>query len=378
MSISPIQSFFSQTQSGDSRWWTWIIGFWFALVIWFFGQIIIGSGMQISAMMLDPVLLEKATAMAENAPAFNPKTAVLYALLTLSSLVPIILWSIRSSFKRPFTKQAAIGVSALIILATSIGFVKANMATPAGAEEFATALIKSSPINYALILVSFPVLAAGIWLVQKFVHQRTFLSVLTAASKFRWGRMGFAMLVMWTIMGIGAYIGHITGVSQAEIVFDPSRFWIYLPVTLLFIPLQSATEEIALRGYLNQGFGHYIKNPWIVFIITSALFASLHLGNPEVAESTKDTSLIIAMSGYFLFGIFACVLTYIDGGLESAIGMHAANNIFAASLVGYDNSALPTPTVFKVPLNSELDTLVVLVSLTLICLIMYKTRKPLF
>ena len=107
------------------------------------------------------------------------------------------------------------------------------------------------------------------------------------------------------------------------------------------------------------------------------MFASLHLGNPEVAESTKDTSLIIAMSGYFLFGIFACILTYIDGGLESAIGMHAANNIFAASVVGYDNSALPTPTLFKVPLNSELDTLVVLISLSLICLIMYKTRKPL-
>lgn len=378
MTLSPIQSFFSQTQSGDSRWWTWVIGFWFAIVIWFYGQIILGGLMPIFAMISDPEILDKALAMSDGPTEFNPKTAAFYGLVAISPLLPIILWCVRGSIKSSFAKQITIGLSALVIIVSTVVFVKSNMNTPDGAEEFVSALIMSHPVNYALILASFPVLMGGIWLVQKFVHKRTFLSVLTATQKFRWGRMGFAMLVMWAILAGGAYIGHLTGASQAEIVFDPSRFWMYLPVTLLFIPLQSATEEIALRGYLNQGIGHYISNPWIVFIITSALFASLHLGNPEVAESTKDTSLIIAMSGYFLFGIFACVLTYIDGGLESAIGMHAANNIFAASLVGYDNSALPTPTVFKVPLNSELDTIVVLVSLTVICFIMYKTRKPIF
>ncbi len=377
MTSSPIQSFLSQTQSGDSRWWTWVIGFWFALVIWFYGQVILGGSMQVFAMLSDPEIMEKAMAMTSDAPAPNAKTASLYALLAISPLLPIILWCVRGSFKSALSKQITTGLSALIIAATTVIFIKSNMNTPDGAEEFVSALIMSHPVNYALILVSFPILAGGIWLTQKFVHRRTFLSVITSAKKFRWGRMGFAMLVMWAVMAIASYIGHITGVSQAEFVFDPSRFWMYLPVTLLLIPMQSATEEIALRGYLNQGIGHYISNPWIVFIITSALFASLHLGNPEVAESTKDTSLIIAMSGYFLFGIFACILTYIDGGLESAIGMHAANNIFAASVVGYDNSALPTPTLFKVPLNSELDTLVVLISLSLICLIMYKTRKPL-
>ncbi|MCF6274329.1 MAG: CPBP family intramembrane metalloprotease, partial [Robiginitomaculum sp.] len=154
-------------------------------------------------------------------------------------------------------------------------------------------------------------------------------------------------------------------------------FWKYLPVTLLFIPLQSATEEIALRGYLNQGLGKYIKNPWIVFVVTSAAFASLHLGNPEVAETVKEHSIWVALSGYFLFGMFACVLTYIDGGLETAIGMHAANNMFAAAVVGYDNSALPTPTIFKVGLNTQLDSIMLVVSLSLVCLIMYATRRPL-
>ncbi len=188
--------------------------------------------------------------------------------------------------------------------------------------------------------------------------------------------MFFAMIVVWAIAAILSFIGHISGISKMEFVFDASRFWMYLPITLLFIPLQSATEEIALRGYLNQGLGKYIRNPWIVFFITSAAFASLHLGNPEVAEGTKDTPLLIVMSGYFFFGFFACILTYIDGGLEAAIGMHAANNIFAASIVGYESSALPTPTIFRVGLNTQLDSITTLIALSLVCLIMYVTRKP--
>ncbi|MBL4870529.1 MAG: CPBP family intramembrane metalloprotease [Robiginitomaculum sp.] len=375
LSQTPIQSFLSQTQTGNSKWWSWIIGFWFALVIWFYGQIVLGVGMQVMAMITDPEILQKA--MAEQASTdFDPNTAMKYALIGLTPIIPVIFWFLRHSFKSNLSKQIASVLSALVICITSIAFVKANLNAPAGSEDIISNLITSHPINYALILLTFPVLLFGLWLSQKFIHSRSFLSLLTAAPKFRWGRMAFAMLVMWAILAIASLIGHVSGASHAEFVFNPSRFWIYLPVTLLLIPLQSATEEIALRGYLNQGIGHYIKNPWIVFVITSAAFASLHLGNPEIAETTKDTSLIIAMSGYFLFGLFACVLTYIDGGLESAIGMHAANNIFAASLVGYDNSALPTPTVFKVPLNSELDSIIVFFSLSLICLIMYKTRKP--
>ena len=377
MSQKPIQAYFSQTLSGQSQWWRWVIGLWFALVVWFYGQIVLGTAMQIFAMVNDPDMMATAIETTQTATEFNASAALLYALMAIAPIIPIILWALRGNFQNSISKQIAIWLSALIILATSVTFIKANLNAPDGAEDFVTQLIMSHPVNYALILLSFPILAGGLWLTQKFVHRRTFLSLLTAATKFRWGRLGFAMLVMWAALGAGSFILHTTGASHAEFVFNPSRFWMYLPVTLLCIPLQSATEEIALRGYLNQGLGHYIKNPWIVFIITSAAFASLHLGNPEVLESTKDTSLIIAISGYFLFGIFACILTYIDGGLESAIGMHAANNIFAASMVGYDNSALPTPTIFKVPLNTQLDTIIVIISLSLICFIMYKTRKPL-
>jgi len=237
--------------------------------------------------------------------------------------------------------------------------------------------MSKSALVYLSVLLMFPPMAIGLWLGVKYVQKRTILSLHTAHFKFRWGRMFFAILVVWAIATAVTYGSHATGLSPVKLVFDPAKFWMYLPVTLLFIPLQSATEEIALRGYLNQGLAQYIKNPWVVFVLTSAGFAALHLGNPEVAETVKRHSIFVALSGYFFFGLFACVLTYIDGGLETAIGMHTANNIFAAAIVGYDNSALPVPTVFKVGLNTGLDSLLLVISLSLVCLIMYLTRRPL-
>ena len=70
---------------------------------------------------------------------------------------------------------------------------------------------------------------------------------------------------------------------------------------------------------------------------------ALHLGNPE-ATSSADKGLymhILTVSSYFLFGYLLCVLVYFEGGLETAIGVHVANNLFAAA-VSYTHLTLPT------------------------------------
>lgn len=283
--------------------------------------------------------------------------------------------------RRQFFGKSRVFVQATSAICALISFFALVYVIRTGSGGDSAALLNGwmakSPVIYALMLMMFPPMAIGLFLGVKFVQKRPVLSLLTANRTFRWKRLLFAALLVWIIGGLTTWVGQITGASPVKFVFDPSRFWAYLPVTLLLIPLQSATEEITLRGFANQGLGQFIKNPWIVFIITSAAFASLHLGNPEVAETVKEHSLFTAMAGYFMFGMFASLMTYIDGGLEAAIGMHAANNVFAASVVGYDSSALPVPTIFNIGLNTGLDNLTVLISLSLVCLILYQTRKPL-
>jgi len=377
-SLSPIQAFFNQENGSDTRWWTWLAVFWFAAMLWFYGQLIFGIPLAVIGMIVDPSSFEAMMeAQATGASAQGSGYLLGLGTIIAGSLAAFLIYVLRNKSsddagKRNIQIAAIFGVLSFSAL---IYFLKSGSSSEDAA--MLNGWIAKSALVYMFMLMMFPPLALGLWLGVKHVQKRTILSLHTAHFKFRWGRMVFAMLVVWAIAAMSSYGAHVMGFSEAKFVFDPARFWKYLPVTLLFIPLQSATEEIALRGYLNQGLGKYIKNPWIVFVITSAAFASLHLSNPEVAETVKEHSIWIALSGYFFFGLFACVLTYIDGGLEAAIGMHAANNMFAAAIVGYDNSALPVPTIFKVGLNTQLDSIMVVISLALVCLIMYVTRKPL-
>ena len=374
--VSPYQSFLNQTLEGDSRAWTWLVGIWFAMTIWFYGQIILSIPLTVAAMASEPGgMAAFQNSMPDSGFTANQQKALVAALA--APVFAFLCWLLRKDKAGNNRKPMLISAAAFAII-SFIGLIYSaiSSADPAQGEMLNTWLARS-PWVYLSMLLMFPPFAIALWIYQKNIHKRSILSLHTAASRFRWKRLFFSMLVFWIVAGLLSYIGHVTGSSEAKFVFDPSKFWAFLPITLLFIPLQSATEEIALRGYLNQGLGHYIKSPIVVFVITSAAFASLHLGNPEVAEGTAQSSKLMAMSGYFIFGMFACLLTYIDGGLETAIGVHAANNIFAASIVGYENSALPTPTVFRVGLNTEVDTFTTIIALSIVCAVMYVTRRAL-
>lgn len=374
---SRIRAYFDEGLKGDSSWWTWLSGFWFAVMFWFFASAIISIPMVIFMATSDPDGLQDFVGSMSTESLETGPLATLLGLLTFTlPILAVILFMVRKGMQ-PGARRIAMGVATACALISTVGLIHQMVSTPAEANEMLAAFIPKSPGVYATMLLTFPPLVFGLWLVLKFIHGRGLKTLMTAHHKFRWGRVAFSMLVFWAVVGSITFIAHTTGMSRVEGVFDPSRFYTYAAISLLLIPLQSASEEIVLRGYLNQGLGKYIKNPWVVFFITSAMFASLHLGNPEAVEGAANGKLLLTMSGYFMFGMFACVLTYIDGGLESAIGVHAANNLFASVMLGYDNSALPTPTVFKAPLNPDTDLIVTIGALGVVCLILWIFRKPL-
>ena len=100
------------------------------------------------------------------------------------------------------------------------------------------------------------------------------------------------------------------------------------------------------------------------------------LSNPEALKGAEDGILLLTMSSYFFFGFIACLMVWMDDGLESAIGFHAANNTFAAIFVNYEGSVLPTPSLFMATPNTVIDVPISLTAMALIALILYKTRKP--
>jgi len=211
----------------------------------------------------------------------------------------------------------------------------ATGASPQGPVGFDPLLV------FLVTMISFVPLFLTTLFVVRVIHQRPAHTLITAAPKIRWGRMAAAFgvwLGLSTLMSVveeGLYPG------RYQLTFQPAAFLAFLGPALVLLAIQTASEELFLRGYLMQGLGLIFKRGWAVALITSAIFAGLHWGNPEVSV---DAGLLMAY--YFSFGLFAALITLRDGGLELALGIHAANNIFAALLANYSGSAIPSPSIF--------------------------------
>ncbi len=372
-------AYFSQTRFGDSRWWTWIVGFWMAVILWVVLGGILGAPIPGIVDGINPEAVEAYDQATGNhfANIDSIQVGLLSLLFMIVTVTGAIAWLI--FYLNKGTLRMVFGVLSFLLIAASI--VLMVLVYPAFNSPDMTnafmAMMGETPIAYALMLLSFPAFLVGLFLVQKFIHKRTITSLHTGAAKINWQRIAFAVLITWAVLSIFSVLMHFTGISPLRATFDPQRFFIYALVTLIFIPLQSGTEEIIFRGYLNQGLGHFISNKWIVFIITSALFAAMHLSNPEAVSGAEEGTIthLLVMSQYFIFGFVLSVIVYFEGGLEAAIGVHAGNNMFAAMFINYEGSVLPTPSLFIAVPNPASGALVMIAVFVLIAAILYRTRK---
>jgi hypothetical protein len=76
--------------------------------------------------------------------------------------------------------------------------------------------------------------------------------------------------------------------------------------------------------------------------MTSLIFGSLHVFNPEVLKMGY-----VIMIYYIGTGLFLGVLTLMDEGMELSLGFHAANNLIGALLITSDWSVFQTHSIFK-------------------------------
>ena len=375
---SAISHYFQQALHGKNTLFSWCFGFWFIMFCWVVGQLLLGIPLVLAAIETLPNGLQElmedsqADAQADMSPAI-----LLFAILSAIATLTAVITGFLGASKEAGRGQGLRIVASLCMAFTGIGFIM-MMASGSGEDtKFITDAIAKSPMVLLFMLLTFVPLIIGTLMSTTIVHLRKFKTVLTAHTHFRWSRVFFAFALTGVISGAVMIISHYAGLNPIKYSFDPTWFFKYLPILLLLIPLQSAAEEIVLRGYMNQGLGQYIRNPWIVFAITSALFMSLHLSNPEVSTSAGTATHYFTIFSYFAFGMMACVLTYIDGGLESAIGVHVGNNLYLSTIMGYPDSALPTPTVVQMTPNASTDMFVGIASMLVLIFILHKTRKPL-
>jgi uncharacterized protein len=220
------------------------------------------------------------------------------------------------------------------------------------------------PIPYFVVLnVSFILFFAGIWVAAAGIHRRPLRSVITALPAINWKRIGLGFVV-WFLLGIlGSGIEFLIWPETFSFQFEPLTFLVFAFIALVLTPIQTTTEELFFRGYLMQAGSLLSRNAIFLSLLSGVLFALPHIGNPELAAN-----FYVVLSSYFVLGVFLAWISIKDGTIELAIGLHAANNLFAGLVVTFPQSALPTPAIFYTTHFEPWFNLVVTV---LLCAVFY-------
>jgi membrane protease YdiL (CAAX protease family) len=205
------------------------------------------------------------------------------------------------------------------------------------------ALIGVNPaLSLAVTLAPFVMAFITLLVVVSVIHGRPAASLVTAPGQpIRWGRLA---------QGFGAWLAAGALITLVEALIFPGRYSLTLDlgqllpfavVAVLLFPLQSSAEELFFRGYLLQGLGQLTCRPLLLAAITGLIFALLHIENPEVGSE-----FWLVMGFYFVFGFALALITLRDNGLELALGIHAANNLFTALIANFKGSAVASPAIF--------------------------------
>ena len=224
----------------------------------------------------------------------------------------------------------------------AIAFKSFSSGKPFPTDEKSLLSFLNPNLSLFLLMLSFVFAFLAIYLVIKYLHKQTFLSVTTSRSKMDWKRFFFSFSI-WGIFTIAStVIMYYSNPEDFEINFKPIPFTILAVIAIILIPIQTSTEEYIFRGYLMQGFANLAKNKWFPLVMTSVIFGTMHIANPEVQKLGY-----IIMIYYIGTGLFLGILTLMDEGMELALGFHAANNLIAALLITSDWSAFQTESILK-------------------------------
>jgi membrane protease YdiL (CAAX protease family) len=193
-------------------------------------------------------------------------------------------------------------------------------------------------LRLGLLLLLAGHLFAGVALLacNSLIHRRPTRWLFTSFARLRWGRSAWAFIVWMLLLTILELVMYTIDPGNYFLKVDFGRWLSLLPFILLLIPLQTTVEELLFRGYLLPRIAGAARSALFGVVLTAGLFALLHMGNPEVSQFGVPVMIIY----YVLVGLFLGALAIADGGLELAIGIHAATNIYGAAFVGFEGSVL--------------------------------------
>ncbi|MGO9117234.1 MAG: lysostaphin resistance A-like protein [Desulfomonilaceae bacterium] len=206
-------------------------------------------------------------------------------------------------------------------------------------------------------------LIVGILLAVQVIHLRPFLTLITPHQFIDWKKFAKSFGLFFGLIALATVVDYLLNPSTYEFRLKPERFLVFAPVALILTPIQTTAEELLFRGYLLQCMALLTRNRVALVLVSGVLFMLPHLANPEMTAGFWPMAFY-----YFLVGGILTIVTLKSNGLETAMGIHAAINLFVVLIVNYANSALETESIFYC---TELDPIFTIVSFGFIGVVFY-------
>ncbi len=271
-----------------------------------------------------------------------------------------------------FVAANIIGAFPPLLIAIIVHSAGSGENIAASGTDFSALIASGMSPNLLFFLMLIPFVVAFFVLVFmiKAFHKRTWKETINGTNRLRWGHFFWGGAAFWLILSLVSLgIQYFISPEDLEFQFNLSAFIPLLIISLLFLPVQTGYEELAFRGYMAQGVGALTKNRWLVLLIPSILFGLMHAANPEV----KEFGFWIMIPQYCMMGAMLGLVSILDDGIEMAMGVHAANNIFASLFITHSSSVFQTPAIFMAKVvNPEGGLIEITIATILLVAFFYK------
>ena len=241
-------------------------------------------------------------------------------------------YSAHAAFYAPAVPSAALwrvvigflAASAIYLLLNNLLFGAVFSALGAQSDVFYRDLLAGrTPFAMLLLLGSFGLMIAGVAVVTRIIHRRSFLGLI--------GPMELALRQFGAVLGIMVLLSAVIYILPpwdmgADYVsnMDFSKWLLLLPFSLIGVLIQVTAEEMVFRGYVQQQLAARFRSPLVWMVLPAALFA---LGHYLPDQAGENAFFIALWAG--VFGMLMSDLTARSGSLGPAIAVHFSNNVAA-------------------------------------------------
>lgn len=218
----------------------------------------------------------------------------------------------------------------------------AVIAGPGNFELWASEMIEATgPTGTLLLLATFVGMALGPMVAAAAIHGRRIASLFGPLP--RTVRHFLIALVVCAASYSLSFL--LPNDVQLQPNLDRALWLSFLPLALVGVLVQTGSEEILFRGYIQQQLAARFRSTWVWMVLPAVLFGSLHWQPAIMGDNA-----IYIVAAATLFGLLAADLTAKTGSLGAAWGFHFANNTVAILVVAMDGP-LSGLALYSAPLD---------------------------